>query len=215
MHDMNTEGIPKFAKDESSDEAGSISEILFVSTIVGAGPSWKSLIWCPLIWKELFTVRPKGERTQTCKEEELGCSDRPGAASDPRCSSHLRYGGEMGSVICECGGVRVVRVMLRALVVPSFEEARGYDPDGAADWIFEVEKIFQGMECPLVQKYFPHDILNKKQVEFLELKQRDDTVADYVSKFEALVRFCPTYEGAVNEEAKCVKFISSLRPEIK
>ncbi|RDY08977.1 hypothetical protein CR513_06731, partial [Mucuna pruriens] len=133
----------------------------------------------------------------------------------------------------------------------------GYDPDGAVDWIFEVEKIFQAMECPLVQKvtlaafmlsgdagfwwqstlqrmiaegtqvnwdnfkrlflekYFPHDIRNKKQVEFLELKQGDDTVADYVSKFEALVRFCPTYEGVVNEEAKCVKFISGLRPEIK
>ncbi|RDX83902.1 hypothetical protein CR513_35129, partial [Mucuna pruriens] len=66
-----------------------------------------------------------------------------------------------------------------------------------------------------LEKYFPHDIRNKKQVEFLELKQGDDTVADYVSKFEALVRFCPTYEGAVNEEAKCVKFISGLRPEIK
>ncbi|RDX65287.1 hypothetical protein CR513_56065, partial [Mucuna pruriens] len=117
----------------------------------------------------------------------------------------------------------------------------GYDPDGAADWIFEVEKIFQAMECPLVQKstlqrmiaegtqevnwdnfkrlflekYFPHDIRNKKQVEFLELKQGDDTVVDYVSKFEALVRFCPTYEGVVNEEAKCVKFISGLRPKIK
>ncbi|RDX77699.1 hypothetical protein CR513_42134, partial [Mucuna pruriens] len=133
----------------------------------------------------------------------------------------------------------------------------GYDPDGAADWIFEVEKIFQAMECPLVQKvtlaafmlsgdagfwwqstlqrmiaegtqvnwdnfkrlflekYFPHDIRNKKQVEFLELKQRDDTVADYVSKFEALVRFYPTYEGAVYEEAKCVKFINGLCPEIK
>ncbi|RDX85801.1 hypothetical protein CR513_32949, partial [Mucuna pruriens] len=66
-----------------------------------------------------------------------------------------------------------------------------------------------------LEKYFPHDIHNKKQVEFLELKQGDDIVADYVSKFEALVRFCPTYEGAVNEEAKCVKFISGLCPEIK
>ncbi|RDX95970.1 hypothetical protein CR513_21428, partial [Mucuna pruriens] len=124
----------------------------------------------------------------------------------------------------------------------------GYDLKGAANKIFEVEKIFQAMECPLVhkvtlaalmlsgdvgfwwqstqvnwdnfkrlflEKYFPHDIRNKKQVEFFELKQGDDTVADYVSKFEALVQFCPTYEGVVNEEAKCVKFISGLRPEIK
>ncbi|RDY10248.1 hypothetical protein CR513_05265, partial [Mucuna pruriens] len=41
---------------------------------------------------DLFvSARPRGERTQTCKEEELGCSDHPGAASDPRCSSHLSY----------------------------------------------------------------------------------------------------------------------------
>ncbi|RDX77317.1 hypothetical protein CR513_42580, partial [Mucuna pruriens] len=30
-----------------------------------------------------------GERTQTYKEEELGCSDRPRVASDHHCSSHL------------------------------------------------------------------------------------------------------------------------------
>ncbi|KAL2327193.1 hypothetical protein Fmac_020620 [Flemingia macrophylla] len=88
----------------------------------------------------------------------------------------------------------------------------GYDPDGASDWMFEVEKIVQVMECPQVQKvslaafmlsgdagiwwqstyqwmvaegtamtwenfkrlflekYFPQDIHNKKQVMFLELK---------------------------------------------
>ncbi|RDX67752.1 hypothetical protein CR513_53328, partial [Mucuna pruriens] len=33
--------------------------------------------------------RPRGERIQTCKEEELGYSDRHGATSDPRCSLHL------------------------------------------------------------------------------------------------------------------------------
>ncbi|RDX71085.1 hypothetical protein CR513_49606, partial [Mucuna pruriens] len=85
---------------------------------------------------------------------------------------------------------------------------RGYDPDGTQVNWDNFKRLF-------LEKYFPHDIRNKKQVEFLELKQGDDTVTDYVSKFEALVWFCPTYEGAVNEEAKCVKFISGLRPEIK
>nr|KYP33489.1 hypothetical protein KK1_045648 [Cajanus cajan] len=33
---------------------------------------------------------------------------------------------------------------------PSFRG--GYNPDGAADWIFKVEKIFQAMGCPLIQK---------------------------------------------------------------
>ncbi|RDX99529.1 hypothetical protein CR513_17411, partial [Mucuna pruriens] len=52
-------------------------------------------------------------------EEELGCLDRPKAASDHHYSSHLKY-GEMDSAICEC---RSARVMLRALVMPSFEGA--------------------------------------------------------------------------------------------
>ncbi|RDX76323.1 hypothetical protein CR513_43696, partial [Mucuna pruriens] len=54
---------------------------------------------------KLDTARPRGERTPTCKEEELGCSDRPRAASDHHYSSHLRY-GEMGLIIYECGSVR-------------------------------------------------------------------------------------------------------------
>ncbi|XP_020206946.1 uncharacterized protein LOC109791984, partial [Cajanus cajan] len=138
---------------------------------------------------------------------------------------------------------------------PSFRG--GYNPDGAIDWIFEVEKIFQAMGCPLTQKvtlavfmlfgeagiwwqgalqrmmvagtqvnwdnfkrlflekYFPQDVRHKKQVEFLELKQRENSVAEYVTKFEDLVRFCPMYDGVDNEEDKCVKFVSGLRPEIK
>ncbi|RDX61133.1 hypothetical protein CR513_60661, partial [Mucuna pruriens] len=39
------------------------------------------------------TARPRGERTPTCKEEELGCSDRPRAASDHHYSSHLSIRG--------------------------------------------------------------------------------------------------------------------------
>ncbi|XP_020233103.1 uncharacterized protein LOC109813348 [Cajanus cajan] len=127
----------------------------------------------------------------------------------------------------------------------------------AADWIFEVEKIFQALECPLVQKvtlaafmlsgeagvrwqgplqrmiaagihvnwenfkwlfmkkYFPRDVRHTKQVEFLELKQGENYVAEYVTKFEDLVRFCPMYDGVGNEEDKCVKFVSGLRPKIK
>nr|KYP67681.1 Transposon Ty3-I Gag-Pol polyprotein [Cajanus cajan] len=69
---------------------------------------------------------------------------------------------------------------------PSFRG--GYNPDGAADWIFEVEKIFQANFA---------------------------SVAEYVTKFEDLVRFCPMYDGVGNEEEKLVNFVSGLRPEIK
>ncbi|XP_020230868.1 uncharacterized protein LOC109811514 [Cajanus cajan] len=66
-----------------------------------------------------------------------------------------------------------------------------------------------------LEKYFPRDVRLKKQVEFLEFKQGDNSVAEYVTKFEDLVRFCPMYDGVGNAEDKCVKFVSGLRPEIK
>ncbi|XP_020206610.1 uncharacterized protein LOC109791694 [Cajanus cajan] len=93
--------------------------------------------------------------------------------------------------------------------------------------IFEVEKIFQALGCPLVQKVtlaafmlfgeaeFPRDVRYRKQVKFLELKQGENFMAEYVTKFENLVRFCPMYDGVGNEDDKCVKFVSGLRPEIK
>ena len=40
-------------------------------------------------------------------------------------------------------------------------------------------------------------------------------VAEYATKFEELMKFCPHYNGAVVEEFKCIKFENELRPEIK
>ena len=35
-----------------------------------------------------------------------------------------------------------------------------------------------------LKKYFPEDLRNKKEVEFLNLKQGDLSVAEYAAKFE-------------------------------
>ncbi|XP_020209432.1 uncharacterized protein LOC109794395, partial [Cajanus cajan] len=92
-----------------------------------------------------------------------------------------------------------------------------------------VEKIFQDMGCPLIQKVTLAAFMLSREagiwwqgalqrmivVEFLELKQGEKSVAEYITKFEDLVRFCPMYDGVGNEEDKCVKFVSGLRPEIK
>jgi hypothetical protein len=48
-------------------------------------------------------------------------------------------------------------------------------------------------------KYFPADVRNKKEIEFLELKQGNMTVAEYAAKFEELSRFC-TYINAAEAE---------------
>ncbi|XP_006596788.1 uncharacterized protein LOC114384001 [Glycine soja] len=54
-----------------------------------------------------------------------------------------------------------------------------------------------------------------KEMEFLELRQGNTTVAKYATKFEELVRYFPQYQGRDNESSKCVKFLNGLRPEVK
>ena len=66
-----------------------------------------------------------------------------------------------------------------------------------------------------MEKYFPEDVRNKKEMEFLELKQGNMTVAEYAAKFEELVRYFPHYQGRDGKSSKCVKFLNSLRLEVK
>ena len=66
-----------------------------------------------------------------------------------------------------------------------------------------------------LEKYFPEDVLGKKEIEFLELKQENSSVGEYASKFEELVKFCPNYNTAGSERSKCLKFVNGLRPEIR
>nr|KYP67766.1 hypothetical protein KK1_024118 [Cajanus cajan] len=133
----------------------------------------------------------------------------------------------------------------------------GYDLDAAMNWLIEIEKIFNVMDCPLAQKvklatfmltadahfwwegalqrmidggvhlnwdnfkrvfldkYFPDDVRSRKEMEFLELNQGNDTVAEYAAKFDALVRYCTHYHGEGGERAKCIKFVNGLRLEVK
>ncbi|RDY09554.1 hypothetical protein CR513_06058, partial [Mucuna pruriens] len=95
-------------------------EIPLVKVIWG-GATPKSATWeleekMRESYPDLFvSARPRGERTQTCKEEKLECSDRPKNASVLLRSSSLR--GPWSKV-----------VTLRALMVPGFEKA-GYCSD--------------------------------------------------------------------------------------
>lgn len=56
---------------------------------------------------------------------------------------------------------------------------------------------------------------SKKEIEFLELKQGNSTNAEYAAKFDELVKFCPHYNSVAADGLNCIKFESSLRPEIK
>jgi len=133
----------------------------------------------------------------------------------------------------------------------------GYNPDGAHNWIREIEKIFRVMAClegkkvafgtytlveeaeywwentcqcleakgqavtweifkrVFLEKYFPEDVRNKKEMEFLELKQGNMTVVEYAAKFKEIMRYIPHYQGRDGESSKCVKFLNGLRPKVK
>ncbi|XP_058758173.1 uncharacterized protein LOC131631395 [Vicia villosa] len=66
-----------------------------------------------------------------------------------------------------------------------------------------------------LENYFPEDCRGKKEVEFLELKQGNGTVAVYAAKFQELIKYCPHYNTANAERSKCLKFVNGLRHDIK
>jgi len=65
-----------------------------------------------------------------------------------------------------------------------------------------------------LKKYFPEDLRNKKEAEFLNLKQGSMFVAEYAAKYEELSRFCPYINAEDAMVSKCVKFENGLRSEI-
>ncbi|XP_050915097.1 uncharacterized protein LOC127130066 [Lathyrus oleraceus] len=66
-----------------------------------------------------------------------------------------------------------------------------------------------------MEKYFLDDVRSNKEINFLDLKQRNMIVFYYAAKFEEFVRFYPHYNGVEVEGLKCIKFKSNLRPKIK
>ncbi|XP_050920294.1 uncharacterized protein LOC127137931 [Lathyrus oleraceus] len=66
-----------------------------------------------------------------------------------------------------------------------------------------------------LEKYFPEDVREKNEIEFLELKQGNGIVAEYAIKFEELIKFCRHYNTTNAERSKCLKFMNGLRPDIK
>lgn len=66
-----------------------------------------------------------------------------------------------------------------------------------------------------LEKYFLEEVLSKKEIEFLGLKQGNSVVVEYAVKFKELVKFCTYYNSVTSEGSKCIKFESNLCPEIK
>ena len=66
-----------------------------------------------------------------------------------------------------------------------------------------------------LEKYFPDDVREQKEMEFLSLTQGNMSVGEYASKFEELSRYYTPYQNLVDDRTRCVKFINGLKPIIK
>ncbi|XP_058761445.1 uncharacterized protein LOC131634841 [Vicia villosa] len=94
----------------------------------------------------------------------------------------------------------------------------------ADDWWLETRRRLEaaGEEISWVvfhgdfmRKYYSEDVRDKKEIEFLELKQGNKSVVEYAYKFVELAKFYPHYNEATVEISKCIKFKNGLRFEIK
>ncbi|XP_015947227.1 uncharacterized protein LOC107472192 [Arachis duranensis] len=66
------------------------------------------------------------------------------------------------------------------------------------------------------KKYFPRAARDAKEMELMQLKQGDMTIAEYARKFDDLCHFSKIYQGnpVDFEEWKCLKFEGGLREEL-
>ncbi|XP_058726178.1 uncharacterized protein LOC131597500 [Vicia villosa] len=66
-----------------------------------------------------------------------------------------------------------------------------------------------------MENYFPEDVCGKKEVEFIELKQGNGTVAEYAARFQELIKYCSHYNTMNAERSKCLKFVNGPSHDIK
>jgi hypothetical protein len=87
---------------------------------------------------------------------------------------------------------------------------------GAKERMVDLETplIWDNFKVTFLQKYFPQNIRNQKEAEFLQLTQGDLSIGQYVAKFEELSRFSRYLQHQVDEEWKALKFEQGLKPEI-
>ncbi|XP_058756335.1 uncharacterized protein LOC131629574 [Vicia villosa] len=106
---------------------------------------------------------------------------------------------------------------------PIFEEIEKIFRE-AEDWWGNTVQRFdeEGIEVTwahfrdaFLENYFLEDVRGKKEVEFLELKQGNGTMAEYAARFQELIKYCPHYNTANAERSKCLKFVNGLILEIK
>jgi len=57
-----------------------------------------------------------------------------------------------------------------------------------------------------LENYFPHSIHIQKEIKFLQIRQGEMTVAEYLAKFESLARFTHYLKDNPQDDWKAIKF---------
>ncbi|XP_073049514.1 uncharacterized protein [Primulina eburnea] len=96
------------------------------------------------------------------------------------------------------------------------------DPMVVLEWVKAVEAIYDYLQFQDIDrefkdlfydKYFPRDVQSQKVKEFLELKQGNMSMQEYILKFEEGCQFAPYL--ASNDIEKGENFLRGVRAEIK
>ncbi|XP_016196058.1 uncharacterized protein LOC107637125 [Arachis ipaensis] len=94
------------------------------------------------------------------------------------------------------------------------------NPTDADNWIQAMERALQAQQVPEEQWVefgtYQLQARNAKELELMQLKQGQMTVADYTSKFEELCHFSHICQAAPEDfaEWKCIKYEGGLRSDI-
>ncbi|XP_015947635.1 uncharacterized protein LOC107477780 [Arachis duranensis] len=75
---------------------------------------------------------------------------------------------------------------------------------------------WNAFQLEFYKKYFPNSVRTAKELELLQLKQSQMSVAEYTNKFEELCQFSKICQGDPGdfEEWKCIKYEGGLRSDI-
>ena len=79
---------------------------------------------------------------------------------------------------------------------------------------FQMEITWNVFRDAFYQKYFPAFVRNAKELEFIQLRQGNSSIFEYIAKFEELCKFSTIYQWNPDGEWKCIKFESGLREDM-
>ncbi|XP_027357451.1 uncharacterized protein LOC113866851 [Abrus precatorius] len=74
---------------------------------------------------------------------------------------------------------------------------------------------WEAFKACFLGNYFPRDLKKQKVQEFLELKQGNMSMGEYVAKFHKLMKYWPHFQYEDGDEDLCAQFENGLRPEIR